>query len=89
MRYGKVKRPSPALVASYAAAMKLDRLGMPVLVERPNGQLEQCTLATLPWTLRTTGEWVATVQNLAGESCTRSTALIRPVAPVQTRALAR
>lgn len=74
---GKVKRASPALVASYAAAMKLDTLGMRVSIARPNGQLEQGTLAELPWTLQS-GEWVATVKGLGGSPVTRSTALISP-----------
>jgi len=63
-----------AIAASYKAAMRLDTLGMPVIVTRDSGQEEHSKLTQLPWTLGH-GAWVAVVEGIrGGYDCAR----IRP-----------
>lgn len=59
------KQISAAIRASYTAAMKLDTIGMAVIVTRDNGQTEHTRLSSLPWTLGH-GAWVAGVEGISG-----------------------
>jgi len=72
------KRMEAAIKASYTAAQKLDTIGMPVVVERDNGQMEHSKLRSLPWTLGH-GAWVAKVEGISGGyDCAR----IKPLAQI-------
>ncbi len=70
------------ITASYKAAMKLDAIGMPVIVTRDNGQEEHSRLTQLPWTLGH-GGWVAGVEGISGGY---DAARIRPVSSTKRRA---
>jgi hypothetical protein len=52
--------------------MRLDTIGMPVVVELDNGQLMNSRLASLPWTLGH-GGWVVKVEGCGagGYDCAR------------------
>jgi hypothetical protein len=67
---------------SFRAAMKLDRIGMPVEVIEDNGQVMTTTLTQIPWSLPSGGVWVACVAGKSGGfDCTR----ISPIEPVERR----
>lgn len=75
-------RMRKSIAQSYKAAMKLDTIGMPVVVTRDSGQVEHSRLTQLPWTLGD-GAWVAGVEGISGGfDCAR----IAPLAQAKRRA---
>jgi protein-disulfide isomerase-like protein with CxxC motif len=53
------------IAESYAAAQKLDSVGMPVVLVEDNGQETHTRLTSLPWTLGH-GAWVVKVEGKSG-----------------------
>ena len=76
------RRMEAAIKASYLAAQKLDTIGMSVVIERDNGQMEHTKLTALPWTLGS-GHWVAKVEGVSSCYCATR---IRPLLEMKRRA---
>ena len=69
------------IAESYAAAQKLDTIGMAVILTEDNGQLTHTKLTSLPWTLGH-GAWVVKVEGKSGGyDCAR----IRPAGKAVAR----